>query len=204
VRAEAAQVVVLAGLAGGRPHLVAGAGQRADGRAADAAAGAEDEHGAVGRGEAVGLQRVDRQSSGEPGGAQSHRLAGREAVGQCDDPVGRHPCVARPAAVVGDAEVVAGDEDLVAGGERVAVAGHDLAGEVDAGHQRRDARDLALGDGGQRVLVVDARPVDADGHLAVAEVVAGQGGDSAVDGVVAPGGQEGGEGVGNGHLEAAG
>ena len=70
VRAEAAQVVVLGGLAGRCPHLVAGAGERADRGAADAAAGAEDEHGAVGRGETVGLQRVDRQAGGEPGGAE--------------------------------------------------------------------------------------------------------------------------------------
>ena len=152
----------------------------------------------------MGLERVDRQARREPGGAEGHGLAGREAVGQRHDPVGGNAGVARPAAVVGDAEVVAGDEHLVAGGERVAVGGHDLAGEVDARHQRRDAGDLALGDGRQRVLVVDARPVDAHGHLAVAEVVAREGGDAAVDGVVALGGQEGGEALGNGHLKAAG
>ena len=112
VSAQAAQVVVLGGLAGRCPHLVAGAGERADRGAADAAAGAEHEHGAVGRGEAVGLQRVDRQAGGEPGGADGHGLARREAVGQRHDPVGGDARVARPAAVVGDAEVVAGDEHL--------------------------------------------------------------------------------------------
>jgi hypothetical protein len=106
--------------------------------------------------------------------------------------------------VVRHAEVVAGDQHLVAHRDRVAVGADDLAGEVDARHQRGDPGDLALGDRGQRVLVVDARPVDAHGDLAVAEVVAREGGGAAVDGVVALGGQEGGEALGKGHLKAAG
>jgi hypothetical protein len=102
------------------------------------------------------LERVDAQPGGQAGGAESHRVARGQAVGQRDDPRRRHARVLRPAAVVGDAEVVAGHEYLAADGDRVVVGGHYLAREVDPGHERRDPRHLALGDRGQRVLVVEA------------------------------------------------
>ena len=112
VRAEAAQVVGLVGLARRGPHLVAGGGQRSDGGAADAAAGAEHEHRPVIGAQAVGLERVDREAGREPGRAERHRLARRQAVGQRHDPGRGHARVLRPAAVVRDAEVVAGDQHL--------------------------------------------------------------------------------------------
>jgi hypothetical protein len=102
------------------------------------------------------------------------------------------------------AEVVARYERLAADGDRVVVAGHHLAHEIDARHQRRDARDLALRDGGQRVLVVDARPADANGDLAVGQVGGGQGRRPAIDAVVALRGEEGREGVGDLHVRPAG
>ena len=131
--------------------------------------------------DAVVLEPLHRQPGGEAGGAERHRLARAQPVGQRDDPVAGHPRVLGEAAVVGDAEVVAVDDDLFA----LAVARHDGAGQVDAGDQRRDLRDLALRRDRERVLVVDARPVDADDDVALAEVVPAQLAQLARDVVVA-------------------
>jgi hypothetical protein len=95
--------------------LEAARGEDADRGRADAAARAEHEHGAVARLDAVLLEPLhDRQRGGEAGGAERHRLARAQPVGQRHDPVARHARVLGEAAVVGDAEVVAVDDHLAA------------------------------------------------------------------------------------------
>ena len=110
-----------------------------------------------------GLERHHAARGGVAGGADRHRLARAQPVGQRHDPLRRHPRVLRVAAVMGDAEVVAVGEHLLAG---VLVG----PGQVDPGDQRRDPRHLALRDRRQRVLVVHARPGDLDEHVALARV----------------------------------
>jgi hypothetical protein len=154
--------------------LVAAAGQDRHRDRADAAARPEHEHGTGPRLEARALERVDRERRGEAGGPDRHRVAGAHPVRQRDDPLRRNAGAFGEAAVVGDAEVVAVREHRVpdrhvAGGGR-----HDAPGEVDPGHERRDARDLAVRRHGQRVLVVHRRPLDGDRHFARRQVLVAQ------------------------------
>src|SRR3546814_8396865 len=76
-------------------------------------------------------------------------------------------------------------DDLVARGECVGLGGDDLAGDVDAGDDRVLANYPAFRRDRERVLVVDARILDANGDLTCREegFVDGFGGD--VDGAVA-------------------
>ena len=127
--------------------------------------------------EAVVEQREDRQRGGVARGADDHRLASGQTVGQRHDPSRRHPRHLRVPTVLGDAEVVAVRDHAVARGDPGGGARPHRPGEVDAGHDRRDAGDPALLGGGQVVLVVDARPLDVDDHVALGQVVEGQLGD---------------------------
>ena len=101
--------------------------------------------------------------------------------GQRHDVAGRQPGELAVAAVPGDAEVVAVGEDRLSDADAGSSDGDDLAGEVDPGDQRADPGDLAVGDRGERVLVVDARPVDADLDLARRQVRRGEVADAALD-----------------------
>ena len=65
-------------------------------------------------------------------------------------------------------------ENLLADPDRMVGALDDFARQVDARHERRDSGDLAIGACGQRVLVVDAGPLDADGDLAGRQRVGGE------------------------------
>ena len=169
-RAELAQQVGLVRLARARVDLVAEPGQHVDGERADAAGRAEHEHRAVAGLQPRVLQVGDRQGGGEPGRPQRHRVARREPLGQRHDPPGRHPRELRVATVVRDADVVGVREHRVARPRARDLALHDLAREVDPRDERGDPRDLARRRDGERVLVVHARPADADRHVALGEV----------------------------------
>ncbi|GAA3203559.1 hypothetical protein GCM10020255_109560 [Rhodococcus baikonurensis] len=60
-------------------------------------------------------------------------------------------------------------DDLVARGECVGLGGNDLAGDVDAGDDRVLANHPAFRGDRERVLVVDARILDANGDLTCGE-----------------------------------
>ena len=137
------------------------------------------------------------QGGGVAGGTDDHRLARGEAVGQRHDPARRDPRHLGVPTVLGDAQVVAVHEHRVARGDPGGVARPHGAGEVDAGHDRRDAGDPALLGGGQVVLVVDARPLHVDHDLARGQVVEGQLGDAPAEAVVGLLGGERGEGLGH-------
>ena len=118
--------------------------------------------------DALLLQRHDGEHGGEAGGADRHRLvqapcpSGR---GSSQSALTRASC--GQAAPVALAHAPAGEQDLVAGlrsaGRRELAHG---AGEVDAGHERELAHDLAGAGDRQRVLVVQGRVGDVDQHLA--------------------------------------
>ena len=80
-RAEPAQVALLVGLAGRRPHLVAALGEDRHGRAADAARRARDEDRPVAGAQPAVLQRDHAHRGREAGRADGHRLARRQPGG---------------------------------------------------------------------------------------------------------------------------
>src|SRR5581483_3383997 len=82
------------------------------------------------------------------------------------------------------AEVVRVHDDARTGRDAGVVARGDDTGEVDARDERRDARDAALRDGRERVLVVDARPLDPHGDVARGELRLVQRADAPRDGSV--------------------
>ena len=70
-----------------------------------------------------------------------------------------------------DTDVEAGGDDLVTGLEARIGAVHNLATQVDAAHAGKAPDDLARPGSRQRILVVDAGVMDADGHLASVELL---------------------------------
>ena len=125
--------------------------------------------------QAARLDRGDGHRRGEPGRPDRHRLARGQAGRQRHDVAGRQARVLAVAAVPRDAEVVAVGEDRVA---RRRTSGDDDATTSPArsmpGNDRADPGDLAVGDRREPVLVVDARPIDADLDLAVGQVGGGE------------------------------
>ena len=117
---------------------------------------------------------IDAHRSGEASRPDRHRLTGREAGRERHDPLRRDPLVRCEAAVTADPEVVPVGDDGVARPDRGVVARHDDAGEIDAGDERTDPGDLAVRDRRQRILVVDARPLDGHQDLAGREVGRGE------------------------------
>ena len=140
-----------------------------------------DQHRPVGRLEAAFLQCRDRHRRGEPGGPDGHRIAGGQARCQRHDPARRHALVFSVSTVPGDADVVTVSQHRVPRLEGRIRACHDLAGEVDPGDQRADPGDLAIGPGREAVLVVDARPADADLDFARGKVGGSEVADAALD-----------------------
>jgi hypothetical protein len=101
--------------------------------------------------------------------------------------------------MVTDAKLVAMDDDLVAAADDADPAADDLARQVDPGNERADPGDLPGGDGGQRVLVVDARPFDPDLDLAGWKVCRGERLHPALDTLADTLGDERPESIWNGH-----
>ena len=173
--------VRLVGLAGRRPDLVAAVGQDRQCRAAHAAGRTGHQHRPVGRVEAALLERDDGHRRREPGRPDRHRVARRQARRQRHDPAGRHALVLRVAAVARDAQLVSVGEDRrpdLDGGSELATTS---PGQVDARDERTDPRDLAVRPRRKPVLVVDARPADADLDLAIREVRSRELADAALD-----------------------
>ena len=155
----------LVGLAGRGPDLVAAGRQDRDGHGAHAARRPGHEHGSVTGPQAALLEGLDAHRGGEPGGADRHRVARRQAVRQRHDPARRDPCQLAVPAVARGADVVAVGQDARPGRERIVLRGHHRAGEVDAGDQRVDPGHAAVLARRESVLEVDAGPLDADRHL---------------------------------------
>ena len=90
--------------------------------------------------------------------------------GSGNQPVPRRTHVLGVASVEVLAQTEAGDHHRVALGMAGVVAGMHDSGHVDSADHREPPHDLARPGGGQRVLVVDARPRGSDDDLAVVQV----------------------------------
>ena len=180
-------------------HLVTGLAEDRHRQRTDPAGGAGDRQRTQPGVLAVFAHPVQGQGGGEAGGAQDHALAQVQAARQSHHPLRRQARVGRIAAVAGFGQAAAGDQHRVALTElRVGGGGH-VAGHVDAADQGEVAQDPALAGAGQRILVVDRRPLDLDHHLARRELVQRQRLDAAAVAGVVVVDAEGGEGGGDGH-----
>lgn len=103
-----------------------------------------------------------------PGGADGRGPSQTEPPRDADEHVTRHDRAPGVAAVAGLAESGAGEYDLVPGLPSWVAGGEDDPRDVDSGHKRIDPHDSAIAVERERVLVVDARVVHGDQHLAVA------------------------------------
>ena len=152
--------------------------------ASDATAGTGDQHRAVAGSQAVLLQRDDGHPGGEPGRPDRHRFAGRRPLAQRHDPV-------RPAR----AGIRCSRRAARRRGRSRGRGPRSPARERRVGARRRrgPARSMpgmsgliraTLPSSSRRetVLVVDARPLDADLDLAVGQVVGGEVAHAATDG----------------------
>ena len=114
---ETFQIVVGLGLAGHGSDVVTQLAEDRHGDTPHAARGpGDDDRSAVGL-DAVFLQGVDAERGGQPGRAEDHRLAERQAGGQRHDPLVRHADELGPTAPARGPAVVARHEHLVARGE---------------------------------------------------------------------------------------
>src|SRR5690606_20094934 len=121
-------------------------------------------------GEAVVLELRDGQRRGEAGGAHDHRLAHAQPRRQRHHRIGRNARDFRIAPVAGFRQAAAGDQHLLT---RLDLGRRRLdhhAGEIHAAHQREAPEAAAAAGAGQRILVVDVRPVDPDGDFARRQV----------------------------------
>ncbi len=80
----------------------------------------------------------------------------------------------RIAAEMGLANAPAIEQHLVAGLVVGMVRRCDRTGEIDAGHERKTPHDRRLARHRQSVLVIDRRPLDRDGHVAIHEITLGK------------------------------
>ena len=126
----------------------------------------DDHRPAFGR-HSVLFQRQHREHRGVAGRADRHRLARRQPFGQRHQPVAFDARFFRIGAEMRFAQAPAVDDDLVAGlPVRDARTLH-RAGEIDAGDHRQAPYHRRLAGQGQAVLVVERRPFDANGDVAV-------------------------------------
>ena len=116
------------------------------------------------------LELMEAKPSREACCAEDHCLASGEPFGLADNPVGRDAPSLRQAPVMADAEVVTMRDDGLALTKAIVGRTRDLAGHVNPGDQRRASCDLALGNRGETVLVVERRPFDPDPHVTIGEV----------------------------------
>ena len=185
-------------------HFVAGLAEDRHRQRTDPAGGTGDRQRTQPGVLAVLAQSVQGQGGGKAGGAKDHALTQVQAARQGHHPLRRQARPGRVAAVTGFGQAAAGDQHRVTLAElRVGGGGH-VAGHVDPAHQREAAQDLALAGAGQRILVVDRRPLDLDHHLARRELVQRQRLDAATVAGVVVVDAEGGEGGGDGHGGACG
>ena len=159
----------LRGPPGRRHDRVAEFGQQRDGDAADAAVGAGHQDFAVGRLDAVLLEGQNAEHGGVAGSADGHRLAGGEGGGQRHQPIALDPRHLGQAAAMRFADAPAVEHHLVAGcPRRIGARGH-RTGEIDARHHRKTAHDRRLAGDRQAVLVVERRPFDPHGDVALGQ-----------------------------------
>ena len=158
------------GLARAGRDGVAARGEHRHCRRADPARRAADDHGAAFGRDPGGLDRFKRDRRSEAGGTQHHRLLRAETFGRGHEPVGGHAHALGVAARVPRAQLVARRDHRVAGAEAGVGRFDDRAREINPRHHRVGGHDAPVGSAGQAILVVEAGPLDGDGHLAVGQL----------------------------------
>ena len=164
---ELAQVGGLLGLAGRGDDAMPEPRQQRDRDAADAAARAGDEHLAVAGSTPWLSSASTHEHRGVAGGADRHRLAGRDRRRQRNQPIALQPRPLGQAAParLADAPAVV-DDPIARRSSRMARLEHG-AGAVDAGDHRPGANDRAAAGDRQAVLVVERRMLDAHRDVAL-------------------------------------
>ncbi len=98
-------------------------------------------------------------------------MAGAQPGGQGNHGIASNTKILGVTAVVFLRQLAAGGQYLLPGFEALVCGLDHVAGNVDAARQRIIAHDSPFAGGGQRVLVIDTRPLDLDGNFTLGEVV---------------------------------
>ena len=96
-----------------------------------------------------------------------------KAAGHRDGPARFEPSVFGITTITRLAQTAAGDQHRVAFPEAAIARCHDVAGDIDATHEREPAQDPALAGSGKRILEVDRRVGGPDDDLAGREALEG-------------------------------
>ncbi len=154
------------GAPGRRHDGVAEPGEERDRHAADATIGSGHQNLTVPGLDSVLFESQHAEHRGVAGGADCHRLAGREGGGQRHQPFAPDPRHLGQTATMRFADAPAVQHDAVAHlpGRIRTLA--DSAGKIDARHHRKAPDDRRLAGQRQAVLVVERTPFDPDRDVA--------------------------------------
>ncbi len=169
-RTEPLQIAGLLGASGRGCDLKATPVQNCNRDRADAAGSARDHHRSAHRGDAVALERHDREHGGIARSADRHGLAWAHLARKPHQPV---PFYARPlgkAAEMGLAAAPAVENDPVARLPFRMGRALDDAREVDPGDHGKAAHHRSFARDRKTILVVERRPSDADGDVAIHQI----------------------------------
>ena len=118
------------------------------------------------RREAVFFQSEDREHRRKTGGANRHRIARRECLGQTHQPIAFDARLLGVGAEMGLTHAPASADHVVAGFPPRMRRLLDGAREVDARDHRETPHHRRLAGDGEAILVVQRRPFDPNGNIA--------------------------------------